>query len=176
MQDMRIWVTGSSGSGKSTLSRKLALALDLPLVHLDQIHFDPGWTNPPPGRFEERVARTVQEPNWIIDGGYTGVLGDLVPRHSTHMIFFDLPRWQCMWGVTKRIITQYGEVRPDSAPGCPERFNLDFIKWVWNYKRDIDPTIIAMLGAARPDQTAFTLHKRKEGSAVCATLLNDRMK
>lgn len=172
---MRIWVTGSSGTGKSTLARKLAIKLDLPLVHLDQIYFDPGWAEPPDGRFEDRVNRSIQEPNWIIDGGFTSRLGDLVPSHATHVIYFDIPRWQCMWGVTQRIITQYGQVRPDSAPGCPERIDIDFLKWVWNYKRDVNPRIEELIAQTTPDQTIFTLHKRKEGDAVCATLLQERM-
>ncbi len=169
-QNMRIWITGSSGSGKSTLGRRLALALDLPLVHLDQLYFDPGWQEPPEGRFEDRVTRTVAEPDWIIDGGFTSKLGDLVPRHATHIIYFDIPRWQCMWGVTKRILTGYGQVRPDSAPGCPERFDPGFIKWVWNYKRDVNPRIEELIAAKRPDQTAITLCKREEGDAVCTAL------
>ncbi len=173
-QDMRIWITGSSGSGKSTLGRDLALTLDLPLVHLDQLYFDPGWQEPPEGRFEDRVARTVTEPNWIMDGGFTGKLGDLVPRHATHIVYFDIPRWQCMHGILKRSIFTYGKVRPDSAPGCPERFDSEFYLWTWNYRRDVNPKIEAMIAAKRDDQKTYTIHKRKEGSAISATLQHDR--
>lgn len=173
-QDMRIWVTGSSGSGKSTLTRKLGPMLHLPMIHLDQLYFEPDWQAPPPGQFEGRVKRVVSQDNWIIDGGFTNALGDLVPRHATHIIFFDIPRLHCIAGVIKRVITTYGQVRPDAAPGCPERLDLNFFGWVWHYKRDVNPRIEALINARRPEQAAFTLHNRKEGDAICATLLQER--
>lgn len=169
-QDMRIWITGCSGSGKSTLTRKLGAMLDLPMIHLDQLYFEPDWRDPPDGQFEARAQQAVSGANWIIDGGFTSRLGNLVPSHATHIIYFDIPRLHCMYGVIKRVATTYGQVRPDAAPGCPERFDIGFFGWVWHYKRDINPAIEALIAAIQPEQTAYTLHKRKEGDAICATL------
>ena len=39
----RIMVVGCPGSGKSTMAIRIAQKLDLPVVHLDQIHYAPGW-------------------------------------------------------------------------------------------------------------------------------------
>ena len=39
----RIMVVGCPGSGKSTVAIRIAQKLDLPVVHLDQIHYAPGW-------------------------------------------------------------------------------------------------------------------------------------
>jgi hypothetical protein len=39
-------------------------------------------------------------------------------------------------GVVKRILTTYGTVRPDMGAGCPERVDLEFLKWVWNFNKN----------------------------------------
>ena len=41
----------------------------------------------------------------------------------------------CLLGVAKRVITTYGRVRPDMGAGCPERFDWDFVKWVWHFNK-----------------------------------------
>ena len=51
------------------------------------------------------------------------------------VIYLDFSRFACLMGVAKRVLTSYGTVRPDMAEGCPERFDLDFLKWVWNFNK-----------------------------------------
>ena len=43
MPPQRIVVVGCSGSGKSTMARELGRRLALPVVHLDVLHYLPGW-------------------------------------------------------------------------------------------------------------------------------------
>ncbi len=40
---MKIAIIGYSGSGKSTLARKLANFYQLPVLHLDSVHFKENW-------------------------------------------------------------------------------------------------------------------------------------
>jgi adenylate kinase family enzyme len=40
---MKIAIIGYSGSGKSTLTRKLAEHYKVEALHLDSVHFLPGW-------------------------------------------------------------------------------------------------------------------------------------
>ena len=51
------------------------------------------------------------------------------------IVHVDLPRWLCVVRVLKRVALGYGRSRADVAPGCPERFDWDFLKWVWNYPK-----------------------------------------
>ena len=70
---MKIAVLGYSGAGKSTLARALSSALTLPCLHLDQVHWLPGWTE----RAQEESRQIVEEfleqnTSWIIDSGGHG--------------------------------------------------------------------------------------------------------
>ncbi|CAN5705322.1 hypothetical protein BH23CHL5_BH23CHL5_27890 [soil metagenome] len=49
------------------------------------------------------------------------------------MIFLDFSRWTCFRRVITRSLRDYGQVRPDSAPGCPERLDPRFLLWVWRW-------------------------------------------
>ena len=40
---MKIVVNGYSGSGKSTLARRLGKLYQIPVLHLDTVHWLPGW-------------------------------------------------------------------------------------------------------------------------------------
>jgi adenylate kinase family enzyme len=39
----RVMIVGQPGSGKSTLARKLGQRTGLPVIHIDTIHWQPGW-------------------------------------------------------------------------------------------------------------------------------------
>ena len=66
----RVVVVGPSESGKTHLARRLADELAVPLVELDELHWDPG---PPPRRrpgFDERVAAATAGDAWVAEGAY----------------------------------------------------------------------------------------------------------
>jgi adenylate kinase family enzyme len=55
----------------------------------------------------------------------------------------------CLLGVLKRVITTYGKVRPDMGDGCPERFDWEFMKWVWNFNKEKRQKNYALLNEVR---------------------------
>jgi len=59
MQLQRVVVMGPPGSGKSTLARSLGARFGLPVFHLDQIYWCPGWIEAPATVFGAEVERRL---------------------------------------------------------------------------------------------------------------------
>ncbi len=145
----RILIIGCSGGGKSTLSRALSARLDMPVTHLDVLWWKPGWTESTYDEFRPKVAAACAGDRWIIDGNFSRTFDIRMPRADT-IIWIDQPRWLCLWRAFWRTTTQFGSNRPDLAPGCPEKYDWEFYKFIWNYRRDNIPKIeqgIAQYGA-----------------------------
>lgn len=69
---MKIAILGLSGSGKSTLARQLGSFYHAPVLHLDAVHFLPGWVERVPGEEEQLVTSFLDtHSSWIMDGNYT---------------------------------------------------------------------------------------------------------
>ncbi|MGB0921792.1 MAG: hypothetical protein ACPG1C_10800 [Alphaproteobacteria bacterium] len=165
----RIIVLGCSGAGKSTFTRMAAKALDLPAVHLDQLFWQPGWVEGDLDAFTTEVAGIAQQEKWIVDGGYSITWPHTMPRAHA-IVYLDLPRWKCMLGVIKRIFTTYGKVRPDSAPGCPERFDLEFLLYVWTWKKKVRPRMLRAIAERPPGCALYTVYRRRDMKKIVGAL------
>lgn len=144
----RIALIGPPGAGKSHLATWLAARTGLPLVHIDHEFWRAGWVAIADAEWAQRHAALIAAPDWIIDGNYAGTLPARVAAADL-IIFLDYPLWRCLWGVTRRLLRHWGEARPDSAPGCPERFDLGFLIYVWRFRHDERPRTLAALADAK---------------------------
>lgn len=131
----RIMIIGCGGSGKSTLARQLGQKLGLPVVHLDKLFWTPGWVSVSQEEFDRLHEAALAEEKWIMDGNFDRTIPVRLQRCDT-VIYLDFSRFACLMGVLKRVLTTYGTVRPDMGEGCPERIDLDFLKWVWNFNKN----------------------------------------
>jgi adenylate kinase family enzyme len=131
----RIMIIGCGGSGKSTLAQQLGQKLRLPVVHLDQLFWTPGWVSISKDEFDRLHEAALAEERWIMDGNFDRTIPKRLQRCDT-VIYLDFSRFACLMGVLKRVLTTYGKVRPDMGEGCPERIDLDFLKWVWNFNKN----------------------------------------
>ena len=128
----RIIIIGCGGSGKSTLARQLGEKTGIPVVHLDKLFWHPGWVESTKEEIDGKIMTAMVEPCWIIDGNYNRTLPKRLEYCDT-VIYLDFSRLACLIGVAKRVLTSYGTVRPDMAEGCPERFDWEFLQWVWKF-------------------------------------------
>jgi adenylate kinase family enzyme len=157
----RIVILGNAGSGKSTLARALGQRLGLPVIHLDKLFWEPGWTEPDPEQFRTRVGEAVAGDSWVCEGNYARRTFDLRLPRAQLVIWLDTPRLTCLKRVIARSVLD--KPRPDRAAGCNERLDkafLEFLKFVWQFDRGYRPGIEAMRLAVAPD--VRTVHLRGE--------------
>jgi len=140
----RIAVVGCCGSGKSRLSRELGRLLALPVIHLDAQYWKPGWVEPPRAEWEAVQAQLVAGDAWVMDGHYHSTLHLRTARADT-VLFLDRSRWACLWGVLSRWTRLRGTEH--TAPGCRERIDVPFLRWVWDFPRRARPKVLSALAA-----------------------------
>ena len=155
----RIIIIGCGGAGKSTLARKLGEVLDLPVVHLDKLFWKPGWVETTAEEFDALLAQELAKDQWIMDGNFNRTMPERMKRCDT-IIYLDFSRFACLTGVLKRIITTYGTVRPDMGEGCPERIDLDFLKWVWNFNKNKRESYYKLLNEVENVETIVLKNRR----------------
>jgi adenylate kinase family enzyme len=155
----RIMIIGCGGSGKSTLARQLGEKLKLPVVHLDQLFWRPGWVSISKDEFDRVHEAALAEEKWIMDGNFDRTIPRRLERCDT-VIYLDFSRFACLMGVLKRVLTTYGKVRPDMGEGCPERMDLDFLKWVWNFNKNKRERIYGLLKEAEGVQIIIMKNRR----------------
>ena len=128
---MKIAVLGYSGAGKSTLARHLAEGLSIPCLHLDQVHWLPGWVERDRGESRQIVARFLEEhDSWVIDGSYTALCYEQRLEQADRIVILALPRLVCLGRAWRRFLQHRGRTRADMTRGCPEKFDWEFLRWL----------------------------------------------
>lgn len=152
----RIAIIGSSGAGKSTLARQLGAILGIDVIHLDSVYWKPGWVETPRNEWIKIQEELVRRDRWIIDGNYGATLDVRLAAADT-VIFLDFPRAVCLWRAVRRRFQNRGKTRPDMGPGCPEKLDWDFLKWIWTFPQRTRPVVLAKLEHYRDGKRIITL-------------------
>ncbi|MDB5045177.1 MAG: topology modulation protein FlaR [Deinococcus sp.] len=92
----RVLIVGSPGAGKSTLAKKLAARTGLPLIHLDELYWNPGWVKVESAVWQQRLAEALAAERWIVDGNFSTTLRERAFRADL-VVFLRPPRLLCLW-------------------------------------------------------------------------------
>lgn len=127
---MRIAIIGFSGSGKSTLAKQLASFYQVPVVHLDSVHFKPNWEERSNDEFKQLMDTFLDENEaWVIEGNYS-CIGTRRFEEADLVIYLKYHWFTCLKGVIQRYRKNKGFCRPDMAEGCEEKLDIEFLWWV----------------------------------------------
>ena len=146
----RISIIGGSGTGKSTLCEILAKKLKLPAIHLDAINFNENWVEIAKEERDKIISAKAKGEKWIIDGNYNKTLKERFDKADL-IIWLDYSTYMQLKGVLKRFLKTRNRERPE-IPGCKERLNFNFIKYVITYNKKKRPEIIEMLKEVSKDK------------------------
>ena len=169
----KIAVIGCAGSGKTYLSKQLANKLDLPIVHLDQYHWLPGWQRVAQEDFSRKHTQLCQEQAWIMDGIYFRHLQERI-QATDAIIFLDMSRHDCLWNVIKRAVLYHGKVQDADPVGCKQQIFsfkfLEFLRWIWNFYPKTKPLIVSQLEQAKKSKIVLVITSQEEMNAFLEQL------
>jgi adenylate kinase family enzyme len=128
----RIAIIGSSGSGKSTFANKLGKVLNRSVIHLDKEYYTSGWKEKYPTKADwiDFQRKLIAGDEWIIDGNYRSSMIMRLDRADA-IIFFDFPKWFCLWRAFKRIFNRQQPF--DKPEGMREKISWELIRRVITY-------------------------------------------
>ncbi|MEN2767790.1 AAA family ATPase [Ornithinibacillus xuwenensis] len=140
----KITILGNPGAGKSTLAKIIGEILNIPVYHMDSIFWKPGWEPIDKEGLLQKHDEILTQKEWVIDGNYSVTLPKRLEDADT-IIFLNYSTIRCLYGITRRRFQYRNKTRPDIGKDCPERLNLEFIRWTKNYNKNNAPKMYERL-------------------------------
>jgi adenylate kinase family enzyme len=143
-------IIGQSGSGKTTLAREMGKLTGLPVVHIDTIHWQPGWVE----RSADEKTRLCHEvegrDQWIFEGGHSITWDSRIARADL-LVWLDRSWPIRFWRVFLRTLSPRRRARPDLPEDCPEQLGRlpQFFNFMWTTRKSAH-TKMKLLAASAP--------------------------
>ena len=103
----RIFIYGVTGTGKSTLAARLAGRTGIPWHSVDDLTWEPGWTEVPLDKQRQRISEICAGERWILDAAYPK-WRDIPLARAQLIVALDYPRWvslgRLLWRTLRRLI------------------------------------------------------------------------
>ncbi|MGK0152307.1 AAA family ATPase [Pseudomonas putida] len=167
----RVMIIGQPGSGKSTLARELGARTGLPVVHIDTIHWQPGWVE----RSSDEKTRLCHEveagEHWVFEGGHSTTWNNRLSRADT-LIWLDRSAPLRFWRVLLRTLLNHGRSRPDLPEDCPERLaNLpEFFRFMWQTRTSAREKMKQLVATAPSDCHVICVRSDRDARVFLASL------
>ncbi|WP_026041275.1 topology modulation protein [Virgibacillus halodenitrificans] len=121
----------------------------------------PNWVGVPKDEQRKIKNELVKKEDWIIDENY-GVTMEIRLNAADTIIFLDIQRTTCLYRAFTRMLKYRNRTRPDMGVGCEERFDPDFLRWIWNYPKTIRPEILKRLEQLPKEKQVIILKSPKD--------------
>ncbi|MEE9313550.1 MAG: DNA topology modulation protein FlaR [Rhizobiaceae bacterium] len=125
----RIMIVGGPGSGKSTLAKLLGKKFNLPIFHMDMIHWKENWEPRSNAEKIPLIHEIHMKEEWVFEGGNSGTYGERLER-ADMLVWLDFPLPLRAVRIVRRAFLNLGESRPDLPSGCVERLDKEFLKFL----------------------------------------------
>ena len=140
------------------------------MLHVDSFYWRGragiGQVESTPEEWRRTHEEMIDREQWVIDGMKLGVLQARLAAADT-VIFLDVSRWACLWGVLQRRLRYRGQMmRPDI--GVCDRINAEFIRWIWSFRKTARLRIIELL--EDPPSDIVVLRSRDQVRAFVSLL------
>lgn len=160
---VKIAVIGSPGSGKSWLATRLGVKLNIPIHHLDMLHWKKGWVAIDKDIFIAKQKEIMSGERWIIDGNYGDTI-DIRLEWADTVIFLDIHRVWCIRNAIRRLVRSHRTERTDMTEGCEEKLNgeyIRFLRFIWDYPSRSRPRIMEKLATLESSKRVIVLSSKE---------------
>jgi adenylate kinase family enzyme len=167
----RVIIIGGPGSGKSTLARKMGDITGLPVVHIDHIHWLPGWIERSSAEKDRLTRAAHAKEEWIFEGGHFRTFDERLARADS-FIWLDFSVWRRLWRVAVRTLRDLGYNRPDLPENCPERINFETLKFahfIWTTRNRQTEKMAGICASPPP---GLTCHHFTDVQQIAAYLVS----
>ncbi|WLH68701.1 AAA family ATPase [Pseudomonas sp. FP2309] len=169
----RVMIVGQPGSGKSTLARELGLRSGLPVVHIDTIHWQPGWIERSADEKTQLCLDVEARDCWIFEGGHSATWDNRLARADL-LIWIDRSATLRFLRVLRRTLFQRGQSRPELPENCPELLmNLpEFFRFMWRTKKSAREKMQQLVATAPPACRVVCLRSNRDTGTFLASIGN----
>jgi len=131
----RIVILGPTNAGKSTLAAALARKLEVPIVHLDQLHHLPGtdWVQRDEAEFRALHDEAILEPEWVMDGNYSRLFPQRFARASGVIVVDDHYLWRLVRYFRRTLLERE---RAGNLEGNRDSIKWLMIHWIWKTRNN----------------------------------------
>ncbi|MGB9089440.1 MAG: AAA family ATPase [Pseudomonas farsensis] len=167
----RVMIVGQPGSGKSTLARQLGERTGLPVVHIDTIHWQPGWVERSPDEKTRLCHEVEARERWIFEGGHSTTWDNRLARADT-LIWIDRSAPLRFWRVLLRTALNRGRSRPDLPSDCPDRLSRlpEFYGFMWRTRTSARAKMKQLAEQAPPGCRVIHLRSNHDAEAFLASI------
>lgn len=175
----RIVVIGTSGSGKTTFAAKIAPLLGVVPCDIDDLHWQPNWTETPKDEFHRRLQAAAAGERWVISGNY-GAARDLVWPRATAIIWLNYSFATVFWRVLRRTVRRAITQEP-VCNGNRESIRLSFFSrdsvllWViTTFRRRREEYARLRAGSSYPHLEWIEFRRPRDAERFLASLEGER--